>query len=174
MPLLKKIFIISWVSLISIGIDQLSKVWASETLSRDYMTSYLADTLRIGYVENTGAFLGIGSTLPDGARFAIFVVAVGAILLALLVYMLRTNALNTYSLTALACVFSGGVSNFYDRALNNGAVIDFINMGIGSLRTGIFNIADVAIMLGLFIYLFAHREEKPTTGDDTPSPASQA
>ena len=27
-------------------------------------------------------------------------------------------------------------------------VIDFMNVGIGSLRTGIFNVADMAIMLG--------------------------
>ena len=32
--------------------------------------------------------------------------------------------------------------------------VDFLNMGIGDLRTGIFNIADVSIMVGLFIMLF--------------------
>jgi signal peptidase II len=32
--------------------------------------------------------------------------------------------------------------------MNNGGVVDFLNMGIGSFRTGIFNIADVYIMIG--------------------------
>jgi len=33
--------------------------------------------------------------------------------------------------------------------LNNAAVIDFMSIGIGSLRTGIFNVADIAIVVGM-------------------------
>ena len=51
-------------------------------------------------------------------------------------------------------MFSGGVSNFIDRASNNGAVVDFLNIGIGPIRTGIFNIADVAIMFGFALFIF--------------------
>jgi signal peptidase II len=32
-------------------------------------------------------------------------------------------------------------------------VIDFMNVGIGSWRTGIFNVADVAIMIGACVFL---------------------
>jgi signal peptidase II len=32
-------------------------------------------------------------------------------------------------------------------------VIDFMNVGIGPLRTGIFNVADMAIMLGAGIFV---------------------
>ena len=51
--------------------------------------------------------------------------------------------------------FSGGISNMIDRVLS-GAVIDFMNIGIGNLRTGIFNVADMAIMAGLFLVVIAH------------------
>ena len=34
-----------------------------------------------------------------------------------------------------------------------GNVIDFLNIGIGPLRTGIFNVADVAIMTGAILVL---------------------
>jgi signal peptidase II len=51
-------------------------------------------------------------------------------------------------------MFSGGMGNFIDRTTNNGAVVDFLNVGVGSLRTGIFNIADVAIMLGVALFLY--------------------
>ena len=54
---------------------------------------------------------------------------------------------------ALSAIFGGGLSNILDRILNNGLVVDFMNMGIGSVRTGIFNIADVAIMSGLGLML---------------------
>jgi signal peptidase II len=42
---------------------------------------------------------------------------------------------------------AGGLSNLIDRVAM-GTVIDFLNVGIGSFRTGIFNVADVAIMVG--------------------------
>ena len=65
-------------------------------------------------------------------------------------------------MVALSCIFSGGASNLYDRALNNGAVVDFLNIGIGPLRTGIFNIADMAILFGAGLFLIAS-----WTGTDT-------
>jgi signal peptidase II len=35
------------------------------------------------------------------------------------------------------------------------SVVDFLNVGIGPLRTGIFNVADVAIMVGVGFSLLA-------------------
>jgi len=52
----------------------------------------------------------------------------------------------------MALFVAGGASNLIDR-VTYGMVIDFMNVGIGSLRTGIFNVADMAIMLGAGILL---------------------
>jgi signal peptidase II len=49
---------------------------------------------------------------------------------------------------ALVLVLAGGVGNQLDRVLQAGLVTDFINLGVGPLRTGIFNVADVAITCG--------------------------
>ena len=49
---------------------------------------------------------------------------------------------------------AGGASNWVDR-LVHGRVVDFLNLGIGPLRTGVFNVADVAIMAGLGLLLWA-------------------
>ena len=155
MNLLKRIQMISVICLMIIGIDQGTKWYTSEYLPKFEMTSYWSDILRIGYAENTGAFLGLGSGMSDSAKFWIFVCAVGLILSSLLIYILRTKTQTAYGLSSLMLIFSGGISNFFDRAVNNGAVIDFLNIGIGSLRTGIFNVADMAIMLGVFLLLFA-------------------
>ncbi|MDB4327501.1 signal peptidase II [bacterium] len=155
MNLLKRIQMISVICLMIIGIDQGTKWYASEYLPKFEMTSYWSDIIRIGYAENTGAFLGLGSGMSDSAKFWIFVCAVGLILSSLLIYILRTKTQTAYGLSSLMLIFSGGISNFFDRAVNNGAVIDFLNIGIGSLRTGIFNVADMAIMLGVFLLLFA-------------------
>ena len=47
---------------------------------------------------------------------------------------------------------AGGLSNLVDR-IAMGSVIDFLNIGIGPIRTGIFNVADVAIMAGIALLL---------------------
>ena len=55
-------------------------------------------------------------------------------------------------------MISGGFSNLYDRITNHGGVVDFMNMGVGSLRTGIFNVADMAIMAGvLLLVIYSHK-----------------
>jgi signal peptidase II len=154
MTLMNRLVVLLGICAVSVGLDQGTKWYAAENLSRFEMTSYWGDLLRIGYAENTGAFLGLGSSMSDSAKFWIFVCAVGLILAALLGYIFKTKSQPKLGIISLSLIFSGGISNFYDRAVNNGAVIDFLNIGIGSLRTGIFNVADMAIMLGVFILLF--------------------
>jgi signal peptidase II len=102
-------------------------------------------------VENTGGFLGLGSGLPIEARTALFSVATAVLLLGLVAYgiRLRWTGWPAFGLTLFV---GGGVSNWVDRVLH-GSVIDFINVGVGPLRTGVFNVADVAIMGGVAILL---------------------
>ena len=72
-------------------------------------------------------------------------------------------------------VLGGGFSNLLDRMLKSGAVADFMNIGIGNVRTGIFNLADVAIMVGAGVLLawgISFREadevpESPGGGQET-------
>lgn len=54
----------------------------------------------------------------------------------------------------MALFVAGGSSNLLDR-LTRGSVIDFMNVGLGPLRTGIFNVADMAIMLGAGLVMLA-------------------
>jgi signal peptidase II len=58
----------------------------------------------------------------------------------------------THSVLGLALVVAGGVSNLADRVAR-GTVVDFLNVGVGSIRTGIFNVADMAIMAGIALTL---------------------
>ena len=118
------------------------------------MTSYLSDTIRIGYTENKGAFLGMGKDMPEQLRFLVFTVLVGIFLTSFLLYLVLSIPLNMYTLVGLSCMFSGGASNFIDRAVNNGSVVDFLNVGVGPLRTGIFNVGDIAILFGVTLFFF--------------------
>lgn len=148
--------LLTMVPVIGIGIllDQLTKIWAVATLQGGPRYSFLFDTVRIAYKENIGAFLGLGSGLDPHLRFLIFTALVGIFLFGLFIYLLVAKQMDSFSLWALSLIFAGGFSNFIDRATNEGAVVDFLNMGIGGLRTGIFNIADVYIMIGAGLVIF--------------------
>ena len=92
--------------------------------------------------------------MPEQVRFLVFTIFVGIFLVAFLLYLMFSHSPGKYVLVGLSCMFSGGASNFIDRVMNKGAVVDFLNVGVGPVRTGIFNIADVAIMIGFALFLF--------------------
>ena len=69
---------------------------------------------------------------------------------------------------AIVLLLAGGIGNLIDRTFHGGLVIDFLNVGIGPLRTGIFNVADMAIMAGfglLILYSVGFRDGQ--SGDMT-------
>ena len=137
----------------TIGCDRVTKHAATELLAHRPTQSFLADSLRLTYAENAGGFLSLGEALPPVVRTTVFTVATGMFLIVLLVALLRTRW-SLWRATAIALLLAGGVSNWMDRALH-GSVVDFLNIGIGWLRTGIFNFADVAIMLGAALFLIS-------------------
>ena len=163
MNMIKRLAVVFTILLGCVGCDQGTKSLASLYLPKNEMHSYFLDTLRIGYVENTGAFLGLGSSLPQDVRFWIFTVLAGAFLIGLFAYAAFNSKQDSMSVIGLSLVLSGGASNLYDRIVNDGAVIDFLNLGVGAVRTGIFNVADVAIMLGIAVLLFTHFKDKTST-----------
>jgi signal peptidase II len=72
-------------------------------------------------------------------------------LLGLFGYALFARRITPMGVFAIALYFSGGVSNLADRWAYGGYVVDFINLGLGPLRSGIFNVADIFIMAGALI-----------------------
>ena len=137
----------------TVGCDVVTKRLAAENLAGFPAQSFLGDTLRLSYAENAGGFLNLGATLPPWARMTVFTVAVGAFLLVMLAAAWRSGWRRWHTI-ALSLLLAGGFSNWVDR-LGDGRVIDFLNVGIGGLRTGIFNVADVAITVGVALFLFA-------------------
>jgi signal peptidase II len=57
----------------------------------------------------------------------------------------------------LALVAGGGLGNLVDRFRLRGYVIDFMNLGLGPVRTGVFNVADVAIVAGVILLVLPGR-----------------
>ena len=148
---------------ITIGCDRVTKHVATTTLAGTPDRSYLGDTVRVVYAENTGGFLSIGADLPAPARTALFTFATGLALIALGVLVTRNHWSGVAAL-GVSLFVAGGASNWFDR-LAHGSVVDFLNVGIGPLRTGIFNVADIAITVG--VALFALAEFRPRSGSAT-------
>jgi signal peptidase II len=64
-------------------------------------------------------------------------------------------------------VVGGGIGNIYDR-IAHGSVTDFMHLRFGALQTGIFNVADVSIMIGVGLILLDTWVKKK---EDTNKPA---
>ena len=149
MPLPRRLTLLVLVMAATIGLDQFTKVLANTYLKGKPTETYLGDMFRLQYATNDGAFLSLGSNLPDWARFWVLTVGVGALLLGIVIYVARTAILDAWHVTAYALIAGGGIANWVDRARFGGSVVDFMNMGIGPVRTGVFNVADVGIMVGI-------------------------
>lgn len=146
---------------LTIGCDRVTKHYAASTLIGEPGHSFLADTVRLEYAENTGGFLGLGADWPPAVRTGLFTIGTGLMLLLTIAVGLRWTW-SSPALVGLSLFVAGGASNLADR-LARGSVIDFLNVGLGPLRTGIFNVADMAVLFGLFILAIAQArsDERP-------------
>jgi signal peptidase II len=157
MSLAKRFFLVLVVLVACVGCDQSTKGFAEANLPHTRPMSLLADTVRLQTIHNPGAFLGLGDTAPKAWRVAALRIGVAVFLTGLLVYTLFASTTAPSTVLALALVLAGGVGNLIDRFTNDGHVVDFMNIGIGPLRTGIFNVADIAITVGVLVLIIQSR-----------------
>ena len=150
----------------TVGCDRGTKILAAERLAGRGMHSYLGDTVRLVYAENAGAFLSLGASWPEWARRGAlgFVVAASLVGIA---YMAWRHRGRGAMVAGLCLILAGGGSNLFDR-IAWGHVVDFVMLRAGPLQTGIFNVADMAIMLGVALVLLGGRQ--PRGYGDEPMP----
>jgi signal peptidase II len=154
MSRLRRLGLILSIVVVCVALDQVTKYIAIQTLKETRNVHvYLGDLFRLQYAENTGAFLSLGSTLSDGPRFWLLTGLNMVILTVVGFVVLFKRHISTSTVIALTLILSGGIGNLIDRIGRDGRVVDFMNMGIGGLRTGIFNIADLAIVGGLVVLI---------------------
>jgi signal peptidase II len=158
MSIAKRLVLLVSVLVCCAGCDRVSKSYAEARLSSTQPLSFLAGSVRLQLSHNEGAFLSLGASLPRSWREAIFRGGVACILAGLLAYAVFFASSSPWPVAGASLVFAGGASNLADRFLYDGYVVDFINLGLGSVRTGIFNVADVAITAGILMILIGeHR-----------------
>jgi len=161
-----RIFVIVFIISMNIGCDQSTKFLAKKYLNPSNYIQVIDDYFVLHYAENKGGFLSLFSALPKIVRVIILSIIPSIFLVLITYYVLRTKNMSLLYMLALCSIIGGGLSNIADR-FNNDYVIDFMNIGIGNIRSGVFNFADLSIMLGSFLVLlltFARsRKEKETS-----------
>ncbi len=155
--------LIAFVSLSVVGCDQLSKEVARSTIEPREVSLPGGGEFELRVVENRGGFLSVGEDLPEQLRRTIFRWSAPALLLITLLSLV--NGANRVQAAGLGLILGGGVGNWLDRLAIDASVTDFMRLGIGNLSTGIFNLADVALVGGATLLLFAQvrgGDEHPT------------
>jgi signal peptidase II len=143
----------------TVGCDRATKRFAAARLEGGGTHSYLGGTVRLAYAENTGAFLSLGATWPEWARRGALGTVVAASLIGI-AYVAWRHRGGGPMLLGLCLILAGGGSNLFDRVAW-GHVVDFMILRAGPLQTGIFNVADVAITLGVVLVLLGGRKRPP-------------
>lgn len=150
---INRLCLIATLMFTTIGCDQVTKVIARDTLPSVGDLSYFGGLLEIQHAQNYGAYLSIGAEMHPTLRFVIFTLSVAIFLLLSLWYLLRSHRMNLAPTIGWTLVVAGGIGNLIDR-IAFGSVTDFLIVGFGALRTGIFNVADMAIMGGVGILMY--------------------
>jgi signal peptidase II len=139
---------------------------ATSLLAGSPAVSLVGDAVRFELASNQGAFLSLGDSLPEGARTLVFLLLVPALLVLLCGYFLWAPHTTRAEFIAVGLIAGGGLGNWIDRLLQDGAVTDFVSLGLGRLRTGVFNVADLAVVGGALLLLFWPRREGTSSQED--------
>lgn len=133
--------------------DQLLKMVASLYLKGQEPIHYLGGTVVLVYAENTGAFLGAFGNLDPLLKLVVLQILPLLACIAAVVWMVRSRKLHTVERFLVATIAGGGIANLIDR-IQQGRVVDYINFGIGPVRTGIVNLADISVTFGIIALLW--------------------
>ena len=145
-------------------LDQLSKIWIKNNFSLWESREILGSFIKFSHVRNPGIAFGI----PIG-DWGILITILSFVATLFIIYIHWKERFNhPLIVTGLSLILGGAIGNLIDRsailfAERYEGVVDFIDVGIGSMRWYTFNIADSAVTIGILLYflhtLFTHKPE---------------
>lgn len=145
-----RILLFCALSLSLISWDRVSKDLAKECLRNKPARTFLHESIRLEYAENTGAAMSLANNLSPQLSFWLLGILPLTILMGLFAYIaVQSRDIRTSRLMALTLLFAGGIGNILDRLLFDRHVTDFMNVGLPILRSCIFNFADLWIAAGI-------------------------
>lgn len=144
-----------------LGIDQLTKYWASNVLATQGDILFWPNIFHFTYVENRGAAFGM---LQNQQWFFITMTVIVLIFIVWYWRQIPNNKWGTWMKFALILIISGAIGNLIDRVVL-GYVVDFLYFVL--IDFPVFNVADIAVVVGVGILmpilLFGDIEPKKVT-----------
>ena len=133
-------------------LDRITKYVAIEYLKGNEAIRFFNNIFALIYAENTGAFLSLGKNWNVYIKYFILLIIPIIICIMGLLYLMFKET-KKYRIIIGSCIIGGGIGNLVDRLFNNFTVIDFMNFGIGNIRTGILNVADLSVTFGVIVLI---------------------
>ena len=150
----KRNLFITTIVFLSIILDQISKIWVRNNFESYIENSIIGDVFTLIKVENTGAFLGMGSELSEIPRVLLLIALPIIVLVSITIYTYIDKSLDKISIIGFSLIIGGGIANIFDRIVY-GSVTDFLYLNFGGVfKTGIFNIADMFVTTGMILILY--------------------
>ena len=138
---------------VSILLDQLSKFLIRQNVDQYSEIKLIGDYFILTNVENSSAFLGMGSDFSPFIKTVFLLILPIIVLICIMIYVYRDKQIDKISLIGFCLIIGGGIANIYDRILY-GSVTDFLFIDLGGIfKTGIFNIADLSVTTGMILIL---------------------
>jgi signal peptidase II len=162
---------IFWGVIATIVVSDVITKWIAFTRLTDAMfpREVIGETVRFWLVYNRGAAFGIH--VGAYSRWVFLALTVGALVILGRLY-LQTRPGDRVRTLSLALVCGGAIGNLIDRVRWDRGVVDFIDVGIGSMRWPTFNIADMAVSTGAFMLAWVLWGEDRAAANRAASPAA--
>ena len=151
---------ISIIIALSIFLDQISKILIRNNVEQYSDIKLIGEYFILTNVENSGAFLGMGSGFSPIMKSVFLIILPIIVLISIIIYVYRDKEIDKISLIGFSIIIGGGIGNIFDRIIY-GSVTDFLFIDLGGIfRTGIFNIADLAVTTGMILILLMSFKNK--------------
>jgi len=136
-----------------IALDQITKSAIVARFVLHEVYPVIPGLFNLVYVMNPGAAFGFLATASETFRFVFFTGITIAAMLLIVYYLVKTPFRSRMLVFALTLIFGGAVGNLIDR-LRFGAVVDFLDVYLGSAHWPAFNVADSAITIGAALVIW--------------------
>ena len=140
-----------------VGIDQLIKLWAVNTLAPVGVMPFIPHVVELRFVLNQG----MAFSLLSGKQLFLIVATSAALILVAYELFFRSRG-KLLQQIAFILVLGGGIGNLIDRVLN-GEVVDYINLLF--MRFAVFNFADICVCVGVALWVLVIFLEELHSGD---------
>jgi signal peptidase II len=157
-----RIVAIFFILSLNISCDQISKSIVRHKMDYYEQISLVYNHLTLTKVENTGAFLSLGNAFPKMIKLFVMIILPIIVLILAVIFLLTRSNLSYLKIIGICSMVGGGFGNIYDRIIY-GSVTDFLHIDFILFKTGIFNMADVSIMVGMFLMIadyYVNRKNK--------------